>query len=79
VVQHVWRVWLTDQCLCWVWVWSQLASLDKLHHIKGIFSADHVPVVSSGYSGFLHHQKGPIPSVSWVGVTPSLPCSTRGE
>jgi hypothetical protein len=34
----------------------QLTALDKLHRIKGIFGADHVPVVSSGHSGFLHHQ-----------------------
>jgi hypothetical protein len=34
-----------NQCLCWVWVRSQLA-LDKLHRIKGIFGAGHVPVVS---------------------------------
>jgi hypothetical protein len=39
-----------------VWVRSQLTALDKLHHIKGIFGTDHVPVVSSGHSGFLHHQ-----------------------
>jgi hypothetical protein len=45
-----------NQCLCGVWVRSQLAALDKLHHIKGIFGANHVPVVSSGHSGFLHHQ-----------------------
>jgi hypothetical protein len=38
---------------------------------KRVFGADHVPVVSSGHSGFLHHQKGPIPPMSWVGVTPS--------
>jgi hypothetical protein len=31
-----------------------------LHHIKGIFGADHVPVVSSRQSGFLHHQNGKI-------------------
>jgi hypothetical protein len=43
------------------WVRSQLAALDMLHRIKEIFGADHVPVVSSGHSGFLHHQKGPIP------------------
>jgi hypothetical protein len=42
--------------LCGVRVRSQLAALDKLHRIKGIFGADHVPVVSSGHSGFLHHQ-----------------------
>jgi hypothetical protein len=59
-------------CLCGVWVQSQLAALDMLHHIKGIFGTDHVLVVSSGHSGFLHHQKGPIPPVSWVGATPSL-------
>jgi hypothetical protein len=33
-----------------------------------------------GHSGFLHHQKGPIPPpMSWVGATLSLPCSPRGE
>jgi hypothetical protein len=26
-----------NQCLCGVWVRSQLAALDKLHRIKGIF------------------------------------------
>jgi hypothetical protein len=45
-----------NQCLCGVWVRSQLTTLDKLHRIKGIFGADHVPVVSSGHSGLLHHQ-----------------------
>jgi hypothetical protein len=45
-----------NQCLCGVWVRSQLTALDKSHRIKGIFGADHVPVVSSGHSGFLHHQ-----------------------
>jgi hypothetical protein len=45
-----------NQCLSRVWVRSQLAALDKLHRIKGIFSADHVPVVSSEHFGFLHHQ-----------------------
>jgi hypothetical protein len=40
-----------------VWVQSQLAAPDMLHRIKGIFGADHVPVVSSGHSGFFHHQK----------------------
>jgi hypothetical protein len=29
-----------------------------LHRIKGIFGAGHAPVVSSGHSGFLHHQNG---------------------
>jgi hypothetical protein len=43
-------------------------SLDMLHRIKGIFGAGHVPVVSSGYSGFLHHQKGHIPPMSWEGA-----------
>jgi hypothetical protein len=41
-----------NQCLCGVWVRSQLTALD----IKRIFGADHVPEVSSGHSGFLHHQ-----------------------
>jgi hypothetical protein len=50
-----------NQCLCGVCVRSQLAALDMLHRIKGIFGANHVPVVSSGHSGFLHHQKGLIP------------------
>jgi hypothetical protein len=50
-----------------------------LHRIKGIFDADHVPVVFSGHSGFLHHRKGHIPPMSWVGATLSLPCSSRGE
>jgi hypothetical protein len=45
-----------NQCLCRVWVRSQLAALDKLHRMKGIFGADHVPMVSSRHSGFLHHQ-----------------------
>jgi hypothetical protein len=45
-----------NQCLCGVWVRSKLAALDKLHRMKGIFGAGHVPVVSSGHSGFLHHQ-----------------------
>jgi hypothetical protein len=67
------------QCLCGVWVRSQLSALDMLHRIKGIFGADHVPVVSCGHSGFLHHQKGPIPPMSWVGATLSLPCSPWGE
>jgi hypothetical protein len=58
-----------NQCLCGVWVRSQLEALDMLHRIKGIFGAGHVPVVSFGYSGFLHHQKGPIPPMSWVGAT----------
>jgi hypothetical protein len=49
-----------NQCLCGVWVRSQLAALDKLHCIKGIFGAGHVPVVSSGHSGFLHHQNGKV-------------------
>jgi hypothetical protein len=30
---------------------------DMLHRIEEIFSADHVPVVSSGHSGLLHHKK----------------------
>jgi hypothetical protein len=34
-----------NQNLCGVWV-----------RIKEIFGADHVSVVSSGHSGFLHHQ-----------------------
>jgi hypothetical protein len=68
-----------NQCLCGVWVRFQLAALDMLHRIKGIFGADHVPVVSSGHSGFLHHWKGPIPPMSWVGATLLLPCSPRGE
>jgi hypothetical protein len=54
-------------------------TLEMLNRIKGIFSADHVTVVSSEHSGFVHHQKGPIPPMSWVGATPSLPCSPRGE
>jgi hypothetical protein len=29
-----------------------------LHRIKGIFGADHVPVVSSWQSGFFHRQNG---------------------
>jgi hypothetical protein len=37
-----------------------------LHRIKGIFGADHVPVVSSGHSGFLHHQNGKIISISLI-------------
>jgi hypothetical protein len=37
-----------NQCLCGVWVRSQLAALDKLNRIKGIFGTDHVPVVSPG-------------------------------
>jgi hypothetical protein len=45
-----------NQCLCGLWVRSQLAALDMLHRITGIFGVDHVPVVSSGHSGFLHHQ-----------------------
>jgi hypothetical protein len=28
--------------------------------MKGIFGADHVPVVSSGHFGFLHYQNGKI-------------------
>jgi hypothetical protein len=28
-----------------------------LHRIKGIFGADHMLVLSSGHSGFLHHKK----------------------
>jgi hypothetical protein len=44
-----------NQCLCGVWVRSQLAA--PLYRIKGIFGAGHVPVVSCGYSGFLHHQR----------------------
>jgi hypothetical protein len=31
-------------------------TIDMLHRMKGIFGADHVPVISSGHSGFLHHQ-----------------------
>jgi hypothetical protein len=46
-----------NQCLCGVWVQYQLAALEKLHRIKGIFGADHVPMVSSGNFGFLHHKK----------------------
>jgi hypothetical protein len=68
-----------NQSLCGVWVRSQLAAQDILHRIKGIFGAGHVPVVSSGYSGFLHHQKGPIPPMSWVGATHSVQGSPRGE
>jgi hypothetical protein len=33
-----------------------IPALDMLHRIKGIFGVDHVPVVSSRHSGFLHHQ-----------------------
>jgi hypothetical protein len=58
-----------NQCLCGVWVRSQLAALHMLHRMKGIFGAGHEPVVFSEYSGFLHHQKGPIPPLSWVGAT----------
>jgi hypothetical protein len=45
-----------NQCLCGVWVQSRLAALDMLHRIKGIFGTDHIPVVSSGHSGFLYHK-----------------------
>jgi hypothetical protein len=31
-----------NQCLCGVWVQSQLAALDALHHIKGMFEESHV-------------------------------------
>jgi hypothetical protein len=43
-----------NQCLCGV-VWDrfQLAALDMLHRIKGIFGADYRPVVSYGHFGFL--------------------------
>jgi hypothetical protein len=44
-----------------------------LHRIKGIFGADHLPVVSAGHSGFPYHQKGHIPPMSWVGATPGSP------
>jgi hypothetical protein len=60
-------------------MYTKTTALDMLNRIIGIFGADHVPVVSSGHSGFLHHQKGLIPPMSWVGATPSLPCSPRGE
>jgi hypothetical protein len=42
-------------CLCGVWVQSQLAALDMLHRIKGIFGADHI-------GGFLQALRFPPPS-----------------
>jgi hypothetical protein len=70
-----------NQCLSGVLVQSQLGALDtrRLHRVKGIFSADHVLVVFSEHSGFLHYQKGPIPPMSLVGAAPLLPSSPRGE
>jgi hypothetical protein len=48
VFERIWCVWLVyacNQCLCGVWVRPQLEALDMLHPIKGIFSADHLPVL----------------------------------
>jgi hypothetical protein len=49
---------VTNVCAV-VWFRSQLAAL-MFYRIKGIFDADHVTVVSSGHSGFFHHQNGKI-------------------